>query len=120
MRKEVTRTLACKLTEEEITAKGRALASAVEERESHAQELKNFTELKKMEIKALDAEIKTMAKQIETEEEDREVKCVWNYNQPRRGMKQLIRLDSHEIVDELDMTDYDKAQVADELQLRIV
>jgi hypothetical protein len=68
-------------------------------------------------IKAHDMIIDALARTVETGTEDQEVLCEWVWHSPKRGMKQLVRLDTSEVVEEFDMTDGDKEKAINELSI---
>jgi hypothetical protein len=95
-----------------LTERLQVLNELEDERKREAQRLK-------FEMDAEETQVDYLAKCIREGVEEREVECEVVYNLPVRGMKQVIRLDSMEVVDEKEMTDQDKRRAADLLQTRI-
>jgi hypothetical protein len=119
MNEKKTLMLPVALTDEEklemaknLTERLQVLNELEDERKREAQRLK-------FEMDAEKTQVDYLAKCIREGMEEREVECEVVYNLPVRGMKQVIRLDSMEVVDEKEMTDQDKRRAADLLQTRI-
>ncbi len=68
---------------------------------------------------ALETEIAILAHNVKTGTEERAIECELVFNLTKRGMKSLIRLDTMETIEELEMTDADKRDAANQLQTRI-
>lgn len=97
---------------QQLTERLQSLNELEEERKREAQRLK-------FQMDAEETQVDYLARCIREGKEDREVECEIVYNLPVRGMKQVIRMDTMEVVDEKDMTDNDKRRAADLLQTRI-
>lgn len=114
---KVTRILPCELSERELQERSDELANEVAKlREVEAEKREVMREFGDR-IKAHDLVIDSLSKIVRDRSEEKEVPCLVVWNAPKRGMKQIIRLDTNEVVDELDMTDNDKQRAADEQQL---
>lgn len=116
---KVARMLAVKLTEEETLEMAKTIGDKMLEVDNLENEKKAFTSSNKLKTEGLEAELSYLGRCVREGEEEREVECIWNYNQPVRGMKQLVRLDTHEIVDEKDMSARDNERVAELNQMRL-
>lgn len=102
--------LRCKLTGTEVFDKGKHLADEEIKLDNLKEDLKEHNLDQKSIIKVSEAMVKKLSREVSTEEEEREVETEWFFHKPVGGMKQLVRLDIHEVIEEKDMTDYDKAQ----------
>jgi hypothetical protein len=104
------RTLPVSLTEEEIKQKGDVLATRIEERDDIEQRRKAAADGFKEELKAINGDINSLARQVRTREEQRIVKCLWERDDSRMSMI-LVRQDTGEIVESRAMHD-DERQTA--------
>lgn len=111
--------LACKLTQDEHIESAVLLSEKLQELAELEDERKAENARLKLKMDALETEIAILAGNVKAGEEDRQVECELVYHSPVRGMKQVIRLDTMEPIEESEMTDADKRQAADLLQTRI-
>lgn len=109
---KVTRELDCILTDDDKLDITQKLGDLIQEAEELESEKKGAMAEFKMKGDALDSQISHLGKMARTGIELRPVECMWQYNQPVRGMKQLIRLDTAECSEEVDMSERDKERVA--------
>lgn len=116
---KVTRFLPVKLTEAETLEMAKTMGEKMLEVDNLESEKKAFMAKNKLQSEGLEAELSQLGKCVREGSEEREVECLWNFNTPVRGMKQLVRLDNYEVIDEKDMTDNDKRRVADLNQTRL-
>lgn len=94
----ITKTLPCKLTNNEILEKS-ALASALyKERNEKEVELKTLSSSFKEDIKDLTGQITKLQHAIYNKEEHRPVECAWQFNRKEK-IKILKRLDTMEVVE---------------------
>lgn len=108
--------LECQLSEFEILERGQELALKEQELQGQKDELKATQTAMKEGIKSTETVIQKLSKDIINKAEEREVECEWVMHSPVKGMKQFIRLDTHEVIDECDMTDRDKERFQLSLQ----
>lgn len=116
---KVERMLPVVLTDADILDMSESLGKKLLELKEAETERKALANAAKMKCDALASEVSNLGKCVREKLEERPVECEWTYHQPRPGMKQLIRLDTAEIIDERDMSDKDKQRAADLKQLRI-
>ena len=115
----IKKMLPCELTDAEVLDIATEMSQKLEELDNVEAEKKAAAANFKLLTDALESEISIMAKSVRTKTEEREVDCEWVFNLPVPGMKQLIRLDTEEVVDEKDMTDMDKQMAADMKQYKM-
>lgn len=111
--------LPVQLTDEERLELAKALTDRLAKLKELEEERKREAQRLKFDMDAEETQVDYLAKCVSTGEEEREVECEVVYNLPVRGMKQVIRLDTMDVVDEKEMTDQDKRRAADLLQTRI-
>lgn len=108
----ITKDLLCKLTDKEIFAAGKQLAGfRSKERELDDRKKRMSADLA-AEDKTIQAEISKISQVVSTGEETRQVKCRWEYDW-EAGKKHLRRLDTEEIIQEVDITDAEKQEELD-------
>jgi hypothetical protein len=102
--KKITLMLRCGFTKEEIEARANEMCMAMmryEEVEELKKEVaRDFTE----ELKMLRATLRRLSKEIRERGSDRPVECEVLFHKPVAGMKQIIRLDTGELVREEQMS----------------
>jgi hypothetical protein len=102
------RILPVDLREDELFSAGTQLAEETTELQSiedeKAASAKEFSD----KIKATRSNMARLATMIETKQENRSVPCEIVMHSPVKGLKSIVRLDTGETVDEMDMTDRDK------------
>jgi hypothetical protein len=98
------RTLPVMLTEDEVKQKGDVLATRIEERAKLDGERKAASERFKEELKEIDGDIGSLARQLRERKEHRVINCMWERDDARFSMV-LIRQDTGEIVDTRPMRD---------------
>jgi hypothetical protein len=100
--------LPVELREDEILSAGEQLAeetgSLKKIEEEKAEAAKQFSDS----IKATRLNMERLATMIETKQENRSVPCEIVAHSPVKGMKSIVRLDTGDTIDEMDMTDRDK------------
>lgn len=114
------RHLPVELTDDERLDLSIELSEKLNELEEIEAEKKEANATFKLKTDALESQVSRLGKSVRTGTEEREVECRWVHHSPVRGMKSLIRLDRQgdsAVVEEREMTDYDRAQAALELQL---
>lgn len=100
-----------KLTPEEIVAHGDSLAKANIDIEQVEKELANVKKQYASQVAALEASIASHSMFITTKEEWRDTECQWRFDFDA-GTKQLVRLDTHEILEsEIKVTDNDRQKM---------
>jgi hypothetical protein len=93
-----TRTLPVRLTEDEITQRGRAIAKFVKDQTEIEEAKKTAMSGFKEKLDVCAESIGKLSRSITTGEEDREVECHWNKDFGRR-VADLIRNDTGEVVE---------------------
>lgn len=116
---KIERMLPVALSDADILEMSDNLGKKLLELEEAETERKTLANAAKMKCDALASEVSNLGKCVREKSEERPVDCEWTYHQPRPGMKQLVRLDTAEVIDERDMSDKDKQRAADLKQLRI-
>lgn len=105
---ETTRTCRVQYTDAERLELGKKLA------ESHNDLAKinaDFDSVKtefKAKISAEEARIVDLSNKVSSGHRMEPVKCKWRMDQPKVGMKELVRLDTNEVIETLEMTEHDK------------
>lgn len=99
--------LRVKLTDEERIAKGTALASILNERDSVADELGLVRSEFRERIKILEQRAGAVRRDVEEGTEERNVRCV-EVRDYRRGIVLVKRTDTHEVIDERAMEETDR------------
>ena len=107
---ETTRILRYTYTDPERLELGKALAQVHNEL---GQTNTDFDRVKaefKSKISAHEAKIQDLSNKVSTGYDMRETKCRWNLDEPKKGKKTLVRLDTakEEIVEVTEMTDADR------------
>lgn len=98
-----TRLLFCPLTDEEIQRKAEKLAIAREEVNLKAAALKQHSSLVKEEIALLDGDINSLAREIRTKQERRDVEVETRRNEDNLTIE-VYRSDSGELIEARPMT----------------
>ncbi len=102
----VIRTLSCDLRYAEIHKYGEELSKTIESL-AEANDLKKASAAYHAEkIASLEKDVRQLSRKISTKKEDREVKCEWQYRW-EEGMKDLVRLDTFQIIETLPISDAD-------------
>lgn len=100
---QIVMTLPVQLTTDELLERGKVLATAtIKLRELDSQK-KEMAKQLKGQMDVIDAEIHNLEQQVESGTEPRQVDCEisWDY---QNGTIRTMRLDTHEIISERDMT----------------
>lgn len=108
------RTLRCRLTPDEIREIAKGCAEAVNKRDQLKADKKRVSKDFDAQISAVEARISSDSEKVRSEYELRLVPCVEHYDMPRRGQKTVVRGDTGEPVEVLEMTDDEQVR-ADEL-----
>jgi len=96
--KKVTRNLFCKLTDEEVLAYSRSVASKLGEKDREDKHKKRAAKEFDSRIANLESEVVDLIEKVNTGEEMREVECEWRYEWTS-NTKVLVRLDTGEEID---------------------
>lgn len=100
-----------KLTPEEIVEHGDSLAKANIDIEQVEKELANVKKQYASKTAALEASISSHSMFITTKEEWRDVECQWQFDF-KKGIKDLVRLDTGEIIEsQIKVTDNDRQKM---------
>lgn len=110
MSNETTRQLRVNLTDKERIDLGRKLAEASQKLTSINDDKKAAMAQFAADKSAAQAKITTISQQIENGYRIESIRCEWLLDTPTTGKKQLVRLDTKEVVETLDMVDADKQQ----------
>ena len=102
---KVTRMLNCPFTTEELKEIGIQLALANQKRERLEDDKKQSMSQFKSELDAAEAQIKSLAQKLARGSEDRSIDCDVLYNTPTEGTKTIVRGDTGETVQIVNMTD---------------
>lgn len=105
---ETTRQLRVNLTDKERIELGRQLAEASQRLETIAEDKKSANAQFAADKSAAEAKIGALSNQIGSGYRLDQVRCDWLMDSPEAGKKQLVRLDTKEVIETLDMTDADK------------
>lgn len=103
--KTESRKLMCQLSEEELLQRGDELAKTYIEIAALDLQKKRIT----AQIKPLDERIESLVVIIDTKEEERPVKCQWEYDF-NFGVKKLHRMDTYDVIDTGDIKDWERQQ----------
>lgn len=93
-----TRTLQCKLTEEEFREKSRELANLELTKDQEVARKKEVVSEYTARINKIDADVQLLSQAVSSGCESRQVSCEWRFFQPGDKQKQLVRLDTDEVV----------------------
>lgn len=102
--KVVTRNLPCRLTEDELRQRGDALAEVVQELHAEEQRQADVKAQMKARVTELEAKQTRFAITISRKEEYRDIECDV-FGDPERGVVELVRRDSGEVVETRPMTE---------------
>lgn len=105
---ETTRQLRVTIVDRERIELGRQLAEAAQKLETIAEDKKSAMAQFSADKSAAEAKIGSLSNQIANGYRVEAVKCSWLFDSPEVGKKQLVRMDTKEVVETLDMTDADK------------
>lgn len=105
---ETLRQLRVNLTDKERIELGRQLAQSSQKLETIAEDKKASMAQFKADESAAQAKIATLSQQIANGYRLDAVRCEWLLDTPEVGKKQLVRLDTKEVLETLDMNDADK------------
>lgn len=98
-----SRQLPVKLTKEEILEKASELARATQEHERAINVKKVTSAQLKNDVDDKANNVKMVAEIVASGHEVRPVQCEWRFAQPKNGKKQLVRLDTGDVVETRDM-----------------
>lgn len=107
---QVTRNLPCVLTGQEIGDKARFVAISMQEYSKLEEEAKESAAEFKSRLKGIRERMDKESECVSTGIEHRGVQCIWEFY-PARGEKELIRLDTGDVVQVKRMSD-EELQVA--------
>lgn len=105
---ETTRQLRVNLNDKERIELGRQLAQSSQKLETIAEDKKAAMAQFKADQSAAEAKIASLSQQIANGYRLDQVRCEWLMDSPEPGKKQLVRMDTKEVVETLDMIDADK------------
>ena len=114
----IERLLPCELTDDQVNEVAKELAKNVAEYNALEEEKKQVTKDYAERLQLIDTLQRQLAKVVETGKEERPVMCEWDYHSPR-NMKRLIRQDTFEVVEVLEMNDRDHEAYAAEMQTQL-
>lgn len=103
----VTRRLKCRLTDDEILERGQQLANAEHAWQKTEEERKETNAEFKESLDTIDARIAALTKAIRDRVEERDVECEVRPDY-RVGKNLVIRIDTEETVEALDMTEAER------------
>lgn len=107
---EFTRELPCRLTEDEILAKGKNLAQYINEKNKVELEKSLSNQGYKTQLEVITKFIHDTSRDMRNGTEDRRVKCQWRYDF-HESVKELVRNDTMEVIDRAKLTDDDRQLV---------
>jgi len=107
-KQETVRQLRVNLTDKERIELGRQLAQSSQKLETIAEDKKASMAQFKADQSAAEAKIATLSQQIANGYRLDQVRCEWLLDTPEVGKKQLVRMDTKEVIETLDMIDADK------------
>jgi len=108
--KLITRWLPVKLTREEREVRASDLAATMTDREAKENEHKQLVALQKSSLSKLDSKIRELRETVRTNEELRTVEC-YEVSRPAERMVDILRGDTHVVVDTREMTDLERQGV---------
>lgn len=103
------RTLPVTLNEDELKQKGDVLATRIDERSKLDAARKASSEHFKEQLKEIDGDIESLARQLRERQERRVISCLWDRDDSRMSML-LVRQDTGEIVDTRPMRDDERQE----------
>jgi hypothetical protein len=101
------RELYCPLTPHELTQRSAELAHLIQKQTETEVEKKSVMSAFTDRINKGIMDIRVMARVVAEERERRQVECKWEYDY-ERGIKQLVRLDLSEIVEEIPLSEKER------------
>jgi ABC-type molybdenum transport system ATPase subunit/photorepair protein PhrA len=104
----ISKSLLCKLTDEERKDFGIKLATTLEEVQRVEEEKKRKADHYKDRIGGLQATADELRRKVSTGQEWRDVECVVILDEPAKGIKSISRTDTGEVIETKPMTDADK------------
>lgn len=102
--KKAKRNLVCELSESQRLEYGKELALQFSKKLRVEAEKKQSMDAFKNRIGGIESQIADLSQKVETGQEWRDVPCEWRFGQPTKKTKQLVRLDTEEVVSTEDMT----------------
>ena len=109
MDKKTVRNLQCSLTRDERLIYAGDLAKAEQDKISVEERLKELKDEFKLKLSQIEVEIGKKSRAINNGYEYRDIKCEWSHDW-EKGKKTLFRLDTNEIVETDDISEYEKQQ----------
>jgi hypothetical protein len=109
----ISKSLLCKLTDEQRKDFGIKLATTLEEVQRVEEEKKRNADHYKDRIGGLQATADELRRKVSTGQEWRDVECTVEFDDPTPGIKSVVRIDNGEVVETKAMTDADKQFVLD-------
>lgn len=109
----ISKSLLCKLTDEQRKDFGIKLATTLEEVQRVEEEKKRNVDHYKDRIGGLQATADELRRKVSTGQEWRDVECTVEFDDPTPGFKSVVRIDNGEVVETKAMTDADKQFVLD-------
>lgn len=104
----ISKSLLCKLTDEQRKDFGIKLATTLEEVQRVEEEKKRNADHYKDRIGGLQATADELRRKVSTGQEWRDVECTVEFDDPTPGIKSVVRIDNGEVVETKAMTDADK------------
>ena len=98
-----TRELLCVMTDEERSIRGQQLAEKMVEQDVLELRLDGIKQQYKSRINLIKSECQDLKQSVVSGNERRDVECEWDFNYPN-GIKLLRRNDTHEILEEVELT----------------
>ncbi len=105
---ETVRNLRVIYTDAERLELGKQLAGAHQDLAQTNNDLDSVKQDFKARITAHEAKIGDLSNKVATGHRVEQVKCLWNFDEPKKGQKTLSRVDTFDVVEVVDMTEADK------------
>lgn len=115
----IERILPCRLTDDEKIEHGVELGKLILQNTELELERKQVNQKYNDRIKSNIMVINDMGAIQESGIENRSIKCELTYHSPKNGMKQIVRMDTQEVIEESEMNRYDNEKYAEEMQLSL-
>lgn len=119
MTSKESRILTVILNDAQIIEESKTMSSLIEKRNEIDEEKKRITKEMGDEMKGYDLAIGRMAKIVTEGKAELVVAVEIEYHKPARNMKRIVRMDTYEVVEEVDMTERDFEKVAELSQLTL-
>lgn len=108
MSREIEMELPCDLDDQDVTERALSMSTTMTEIDEVDSAMRDASKAYKERLQFLRGRLRALGRAVKDRSERRIVRCAVNFHEPIVGMKQIVRLDTGELVKEEPMTDSEK------------